>query len=110
VASVAIFPPKGTADTNVGTSFRQTVLAQIQPWNFLAFQLGVEFRFDQPSYISEVRDPNTGGHITYGSLGLIGLPHEKVLLHFTFAVPMIQRLDGDHTEGLAITAGLIYDI
>ncbi|HET6417731.1 MAG TPA: hypothetical protein VFG22_15645 [Polyangiales bacterium] len=110
VASVGIFPTVGTADTDVGASFRQTLLVQIQPWNFLAFQLGTEFRFDQPSYIGEVRDPNTGGHITYGSLGLIGLPHEKLVLHFTVAVPMIQRLDGDHREGLAITAGLIYDI
>ncbi len=110
VSSVAIFPTKGTADTRVGISYRQTALAQFQPWHFLAFQLGAELRLDEPSYISGVRDPNTGGHVTYGTFGLIGLPHEKVLLHFTTAVPMIQRLDGSHVEGLAITAGLVYEI
>lgn len=110
VSSIGIYPTKGTADTKVGISFRQTALGQLQPWNFLAFQLGVELRVDQPSYIGEVRDPNTGGHITYGSLGVIGMPHDKILLHLTLAVPMIQRLDGEHREGLAITAGLVYDI
>jgi hypothetical protein len=109
-SSIAIFPTKGTADTEVGISFRQTALGQFQPWRFLAFQLGAEFRIDQPGYIAGVRDPNTGGHITYGTFGLVGLPHEKVLLHFTTAVPMIQRLDGDHVEGVALTAGLVYEI
>jgi len=110
VSSTAIFPTQGTADTQAGISFRQTVLGQIQPWHFLAFQVGAEFRLDQPGYIQGVRDSNTGGHITYGTFGLIGMPHDKVLLHFTTAVPMIQRLDGRHVEGLAITAGLVYEI
>lgn len=110
VSSTAIFPTQGTADTKVGISFRQTALGQFQPWHFLAFQVGVEFRVDQPGYIQGVRDPNTGGNITYGTFGLIGLPHDKVLLHFTTAIPMIQRLDGQHVEGLAITAGLVYEI
>lgn len=109
-SSIAIFPTQGTADTEVGISFRQTALGQFQPWRFLAFQLGAEFRIDQPGYIAGVRDPNTGGHITYGTFGLVGLPHDKVLLHFTTAVPMIQRLDGDHVEGIALTAGLVYEI
>jgi hypothetical protein len=110
VSSLAIFPTRGTADTQAGISFRQTVLGQFQPWRFLAFQLGAELRLDQPGYVAGIRDPNTGGHITYGTFGLIGLPHDKVLLHLTAAVPMIQRLDGDHVEGLAITAGLVYEI
>ncbi len=110
VSSVAVFPTKGTADTQAGISFRQTALGQFQPWHFLAFQVGAEFRIDQPGYITGIRDPNTGGHITYGTFGLIGLPHDKVLLHFTVAVPMIQRLDGEHEEGLAIAAGLVYEI
>lgn len=110
VSSTAIFPTQGAADTKVGISFRQTALAQLQPWHFLAFQVGAEFRIDQPGYIQGVRDPNTGGYITYATLGLIGLPHDKVLLHFTTAIPMIQRLDGSHVEGLAITAGLVYEI
>jgi hypothetical protein len=109
-SSVAVFPTQGTADTNVGISFRQTALGQFQPWHFLAFQLGAELRIDQAGYIAGVRDPNTGGNITYGSFGLIGMPHEKALLHFTVAIPMLQRLDGDHVEGLAITAGLVYEI
>jgi hypothetical protein len=110
VASVAIFPTAGTADTNVGISFRQTALGQFQPWSFLAFQVGAEFRIDQPGYVAGVRDPNTGGHITYGTFGIIALPHEKVLLHITAAIPLIQRLDGAHEEGIAITGGLIYEI
>jgi hypothetical protein len=110
VSSTAIFPTKGTADMQVGISFRQTVLGQFQPWHFLAFQVGLEFRLDQPGYMMGVRDANTGGHITYGTFGLIGLPHDKVLLHVTAAVPMIQRLDGMHEEGLALMAGLVYEI
>jgi len=110
VSSIAIFPTRGTADTQAGISFRQTVLGQFQPWHFLAFQLGAELRLDEPGYVAGVRDPNTGGHITYGTFGLIGSPHDKVLLHLTAAVPMIQRLEGDHVEGLAVTAGLVYEI
>ncbi len=110
LSSVAIFPTQGTADTKAGTSFRQTALGQFQPWTFLAFQLGAEFRIDQPGFIAGVRDPNTGGHITYGTFGIVALPHDKILLHITVAVPLIQRLDGAHEEGLAITGGLVYEI
>lgn len=110
VSSVAIFPTTGIADTRASNSFRQTVLGQFQPWSFLAFQLGAEFRIDGPGYIGDVRDPNTGGHITYGTLGLVGLPHEKVMVHATAALPIIQRLDGTHEEGFAFTAGLVYEI
>jgi len=110
VSSTAIFPTTGIANTRASSSFRQTALGQYQPWGFLAFQLGVEFRFDGPGYIEGVRDPNTGGHITYGTLGIVGLPHEKVMVHATAALPMIQRLDGTHREGFAFTAGLVYEI
>lgn len=109
-SSIVIVPTTGIADTRASTSFRQTALGQFQPWSFLAFQLGVEFRVDGPGYIGDVRDPNTGGHITYGTLGIVGLPHEKVMLHATAALPMIQRLDGTHREGFAFTAGLVYEI
>lgn len=110
VSSVGIFPTKGTADTQAGMTFRQTLLGQLQPWTFLAFQLGAEFRLDGPGYIAGVRDPDTGGHITYGTLGIVGMPHEKILLHATGAIPIVQRLDGTHEEGFAFTAGLVYDI
>jgi len=110
VSSVAVFPTTGIADTRASNSFRQTALGQYQPWTFLAFQVGAEFRFDGPGYIGGVRDPNTGGHITYGTLGLVALPHEKVVMHLTAALPLIQRLDGTHREGFAFTAGLVYEI
>jgi len=110
VSSVAVFPTTGIADTRASNSFRQTALGQYQPWTFLAFQVGAEFRFDGPGYIRGVRDPNTGGHITYGTLGLVALPHEKVVMHLTAALPLIQRLDGTHREGFAFTAGLVYEI
>jgi hypothetical protein len=110
VSSIAIFPTTGIADTRASTSFRQTAIGQFQPWKFLGFQLGAEFRIDGPGYIGDVRDPDTGGHITYATLGLIGLPHERVLLHATAAVPVIQRLDGTHREGFAFTAGLVYEL
>ena len=110
VSSIAIFPTEGTAETRASTSFRQTLLAQFQPWSFLAFQVGAEFRFDGPGYIAGVRDPNTGGHITYGTLGIVGLPHDKIMIHATAALPLIQRLDGTHREGFAFTAGLVYEI
>jgi hypothetical protein len=110
VSSVAIFPTTGIADTRASNSFRQTALGQYQPLSFLAFQLGAEFRIDGPGYIGGVRDPNTGGHITYGTLGVVGLPHEKVVVHLTAALPLVQRLDGTHREGFAFTAGLLYEI
>ena len=110
VSSVAIFPTQGIGNTQAGITFRQTALGQFQPWTFLAFQVGAEFRIDGPGYIDGVRDPNTGGHITYGTIGVVGLPHEKVILHATAAVPLIQRLDGTHEEGFAFTAGLVYEI
>ena len=110
VSSIAIFPTTGIADTQASKSFRQTVLGQYQPWKFLAFQVGAEFRIDGPGYVAGVRDPNTGGHITYGTLGIVGLPHEKIMVHATAALPIVQRLDGTHREGFAFTAGLVYEI
>lgn len=110
VSSVAIFPTTGIGDTKASNSFRQTVFGQYQPWRFLAFQAGVELRVDGPGYIQGVRDPNTGGHITYGTLGIVGMPHEKALIHATAALPLIQRLDGTHREGFAFIAGVVYEI
>lgn len=110
VSSVSTFPTTGTADTRAGISTRQTAMMQIQPWTFLAFQAGAEFRWDGPGYIQGVRDPNTGGHITYGTLGIVGMPHDSVLLHLTAAIPIVQRLDGDHEESVAVIGGLIYEI
>lgn len=110
VSSIAIFPTTGTADTRASTSFRQTMLGQYQPWHFLAFQLGAEFRFDGPGRIDGIRDPNTGGHITYGTLGIVGLPQKHLMIHATAALPLVQRLDGTHREGFAFTAGLVYEI
>lgn len=110
VSSVAIFPTKGVSNTQTGISVRQTALGQFQPWRFLGFQAGAEVRIDQPGTIAGVRDPNTGGLITYGTLGFIALPHDKVILHATAALPLIQRLDGNHREGFAFTAGLVYEI
>jgi hypothetical protein len=110
VSSIAIFPTRGIADTKASNSFRQTAIGQYQPWSFLAFQLGAEFRIDGPGYIGDVRDPNTGGQILYGTLGILGLPHQDVMIHATAALPMLQRLDGTHREGFAFIAGLIYEI
>lgn len=110
VSSIAIFPTEGIGDTKASNSFRQTVLGQYQPWHFLAFQVGAEFRIDGPGYIQGVRDPNTGGHITYGTLGIVGLPQDKLMIHATAAIPIVQRLDGTHREGFAFTAGLVYEI
>lgn len=110
VSSIAIFPTEGIAETRASSSFRQTALGQYQPWHFLAFQLGAEFRFDGPGYIGGARDPNTGGYITYGTLGLVGLPQSKIMIHATAALPIVQRLDGTHREGFAFTAGLVYEI
>lgn len=110
VSSVTTFPTTGTADTKAGISARQTAIVQIQPWTFLAFQIGAEFRWDGPGYIQGVRDPNTGGHITYGTFGLVGMPHDNVLVHFSAAIPIVQRLDGTHEESFAIIGGLIYEI
>ncbi|MEM7138121.1 MAG: hypothetical protein AAF500_16185 [Myxococcota bacterium] len=110
VSSVTTFPTTGTADTKAGISSRQTAIGQYQPWTFLAFQLGAEFRWDGPGFIQGVRDPNTGGHITYGTIGMVAMPHERVLLTFTAAVPLIQRLDGAHRESVGIIGGLIYEI
>ncbi len=110
VSSVAVLTTRGTADTRAPMTFRQTALGQYQPWHFLAFQLGVEFRIDGPGYIGDTRDPDTGGWITYGSIGAVAMPHDKVLLHFTAAIPMVQRLDGSHREGIALLGGLIYEI
>ena len=107
---IAIFPTRGIADTKASTSFRQTAIGQFQPWSFLAFQLGAEFRIDGPGYIGDVRDPNTGGQILYGMLGILGLPHERVMIHATAAIPMLQRLDGTHREGFAFIGGVIYEI
>jgi hypothetical protein len=109
-SSVAIFPTEGIAETRASSSFRQTALSQYQPWPFMAFQLGAEFRFDGPGYIGGVRDPNTGGYITYGTFGLVGLPQDKIMIHATAALPIVQRLDGTHREGFAFTAGLVYEI
>ena len=110
VSSTAIFPTEGTAESTAGISFRQSANAQYQPLDFLGFRLGAEFRVDQPTMVAGERDPNSGGHITYANLGVIALPHPKVLLHITASIPVVQRLDGFHEESLAVAGGLVYDI
>ena len=110
LTALATFPTSGHANAKGGMQFRQLATVQFQPWSVFGFRAGAEFRVEGATTERGIEDPDSGGHVTYLSAGLVALPHSNVVLHVAASIPVIERFSGTHDEGLSISAGIIYEI
>jgi len=108
VSAVVVGTP-GRADVRVGTSWRTTLRAQLQPWSAVGFLLGADLRLDGRTLEGGETDPDSGGFIAYLTGGLVVSPATDLILSATVSYPTINALYGHHEEGLALAIGCMYD-
>jgi hypothetical protein len=94
-----------------GSVLGWSTAAQLQPWNKLAFQLGVDGGWTQPDQLSNGRAaPDTGGVIVSLAPGLVVSPRVDLLLRLVVGVPVVQVLDGRQQQGTQVMLTLNYDV
>lgn len=109
-SSTVLIPTRGRLDLLAGPAWLSTVTAQLQPWPVLAFRLGLDARLDGPAYEGQVRDPDTGGFITFFSPEVVVSPLMDLVLRAALRLPVFDRLSGEHDEGPMVTLGVAYDL
>lgn len=108
-ASILLVPTVGHYGTRGGPSLRTSIFAQVQPWSYFGARLGVDARVDGVTHESDGVDPDSGGFIAYGTLGLVTSPAPDWIVHFTAALPVVTALRGQHREGVALVGGVSLD-
>lgn len=109
-SALVFLPTHGTGDSRVGTHLRTTVVAQLQPWSFLGFRLGVDARFEGATFEGGAEDVNSGGIVGYLTGGLIGSLTTDVVTWLNFSLPLLQALNGEQSEGWQMVLGVALDV
>jgi hypothetical protein len=82
-----------------GRSLRASVAAQYQAGASVALRVLADARWDQHGRESGERDPNSGGAIVFAGPELLVSPFEGTLWQLGLRLPIVEALDGAHTEG-----------
>ena len=109
LSTLGTFPTKGHGGAKGGNQIRVSSTLQWQPWTAFGFRGGAEFRAERATRENGTKDANSGGHIAYANVGLVALPHNKLTLHATVFVPVVERLRGSHNEFVSFNAGALYE-
>jgi hypothetical protein len=94
-----------------GSVLGWTSAAQLQPWNWGAFTLGLDGSWAQADQLANGNDsPNTGGTMLSVTPGLIAAPIPSLLLRLAVAVPVLQEMNGVQRLGPTVMLTLNYDV
>lgn len=75
----------------------------------LALQLGLDARHTHRNLFSGVEDPDSGGTLAMGFVGLAARVGADFLLHGGVQLPLLDELNGAQEEDAALRAGVAYD-
>jgi hypothetical protein len=109
-SATAMVSTRGHDDLLAGPALLGTITAQLQPFEVLAFRLGVDARLDGHALIGDERDLDTGGFIAFLSPELVISPVMDWVGRVAVRLPMIDRLNGDRDEGPMLTIGVAHDL
>ena len=87
-----------------------TVLGQIQPWDWLALQLGIDTRYALPSKSHGETLSDTGGFVAFASPGIAVSPVMDLLLSAMVRIPAIHRYYGEQGDGPMLLLSIAYDL
>jgi hypothetical protein len=104
------YTTKGPRGYRRGSVLGWTTAAQLQPWNRVAFTLGVDGSWSQPDELSNGHaSPDTGGVVVGLAPGLTVAPRVDLLVRLVVDVPLVQVLDGRQHQGPQVLLTLNYD-
>lgn len=72
---------------------------ELRPWEFLAFELGVDGRYNGHDTADGERQVNTGGLVVALSPALMARIYDTLWLHLRVQVPVITKLNGVQSVG-----------
>jgi hypothetical protein len=84
---------------------------QAQPWAFLAFQLFLDGNWSAADRLpSGGAMPNNGGTVMRLGTGIAASPRVDLLVRLAVSLPVVQDFQGQQTDGVQVTASLVWDI
>lgn len=102
-------PPVGR-DYRFGPTLLSSSVFQIQPWTWLAFQLGIDLRQAWADRLqNDHAAPNTGGFITEITGGAMFNPWRDLLVRAAVEVPVVQKLYGTQSLSPQLVVSVSYD-
>lgn len=100
---------EGYQEFQAGDALVYDAMAQYASKHSMAYFLGLQGRSSQKDTFSGVEDPDSGGTIIFIVPGFIYTMVQDLLLNVAVKFPVIDALNGDHTEGGIFTIGVTYD-
>lgn len=104
------YPTSGARPYRFGASLLSSSVAQLQPFSWLALQLGVDLRQSWADRLAnDAASPNTGGFVVGLVPGALFNPWRDLLVRATVEVPTAQRLRGTQALGPQGVVSVSYD-
>lgn len=93
-----------------GSALGGSLVLQLQPWGWGAFQLGGDFVWTQADVLANSHAvPNTGGTTGYLAVAFLANPWRDLLIRVLVDAPLIMALNGTQSVGPQVVAQLSYD-
>ena len=109
-SSTAMISTRGHHEILAGPALLTSITGQVQPFEVLAFRLGLDTRLDGPALIGDEVDEDTGGFIAFVSPEIVLSPYMDWVMRVALRVPVFDRLRGERDEGLMVTVGVAHDL
>ena len=109
-SSTGVFAGGGFGAFQAGNAWLNTALVQWAPDFPVALQLGFDSRAAARDETAGVKEPDSGGFIGFLTPGVVFSPAEDLLLAMRVMIPVADALHGNHDEGIAVLAGVTYDL
>jgi len=103
-------PTKGREGLEPAPTGRGTLHVQAQPWPWLSLRLGTDLRLDGVWHENGEVSPDTGGFIAFLSPAVLVSPATDWLIQLGVRIPVINALEGAHTEGTYASLSLVVDL
>lgn len=100
---------EGYQDFQAGDALVYNATAQYATDYSLSYYLGLEGRSSQRDSFAGVDDPDSGGSIVFVAPGVIYTMMPDLLLNAVLKLPVLDGLNGDHTESAIFSIGVTYD-
>jgi hypothetical protein len=103
-------PTAGPRGLRAGPSLLSSSVVQLQPFRWLAVQLGLDLRQAFVDRLSNgAAAPDTGGFLVALNPGVMVNPWRDLLLRAAVEVPVVQRFHGVQSVGPQVVVALSYD-
>jgi len=104
------YPTTNPRDYRFGASLLSSTVAQLQPFAWMALQLGADLRYQWADVLdSGGAAPNTGGFIAALTPGALFNPWRDLLLRVSVEVPIYQALRGTQSNAPQLVLSVAYD-